>query len=65
MLILILKAGCAAIFALALAGFAGLLPVGLSVTMQNIALFLLAVHALELVFMFKHCLLYTSPSPRD
>jgi fatty acid desaturase len=61
MLIVILKAGCVAIFALALAGLAGLLPVGLSGTMQNIAVWVLVVHVLELVIMFKHVRLYRGP----
>ena len=54
----LLKAACLAVYVLALAGLAGLLPPGLSGTMQNIALVLLVIHALEVIFMFKHVRLY-------
>ena len=52
------KAGCLAIYALALAGLAGLLPSGLSNTMQTLALVFMAAHVLELAFAFKHVRLY-------
>ena len=58
MIFLILKAGCLAIYALALAGWAGLLPERLSGSMQNIALVMLAVHALETLLMFRNVRLY-------
>ena len=54
----LLKAACLAVYGLALAGLAGLLPPGLAGTMQNIALLLLVIHALEVMVMFKHVRLY-------
>ena len=48
------KAGCLAIYALALAGLAGLLPSGLAGTMLAIAVAFLAAHVVELAFAFKH-----------
>jgi hypothetical protein len=57
-MILMLKVVCLALCAAALAGFAGLLPSGVTGTMQNIAAGLLIIHALELVFMFRHVRLY-------
>lgn len=57
----ILKAVCLAIYALALAGLAGLLPDGVAHTMRNIAAVMLLVHALELLAMFKHVRLYRGP----
>lgn len=57
----LLKAACLAVYGLALAGLAGLLPAGLAGTMQNIALALLVIHALEIVVMFKHVRLYRGP----
>lgn len=57
----ILKAVCLAIYALALAGLAGLLPDGVAHTMRNIASVMLLVHALELLVMFKHVRLYRGP----
>ncbi len=57
----LLKAACLAVYGLALAGIAGLLPTGLAGTMQNIALALLVIHALEIVVMFKQVRLYRGP----
>jgi hypothetical protein len=57
-MMLILKAGCLAIYALGLAAWAGLLAPGLSGTVQALAAGVLIIHALELVFMFKHVRLY-------
>ena len=57
----LLKAACLAVYALALAGLAGLLPPDLARTMQNIALALLVIHALEAVVMFKQVRLYRGP----
>jgi len=57
----LLKAACLAVYVLALAGLAGLLPPGLAGTMQNIALVLLVIHALEIVVMFKQVRLYRGP----
>lgn len=48
------KAGCLAIYALALAGLAGLMPGGLAWTIQVIAAAFLAAHVVELAFAFKH-----------
>ena len=58
---LILKIGCLAAYALALAGLAGLLGSDLSARMQNVAAVLLILHALEVVFMFKHVRKYRGP----
>lgn len=57
----ILKALCLAIYALAMAGLAGLLPSGLAGTMQTVALIMLTVHAVELAVMFKHVKRYPGP----
>lgn len=54
MLLTLLKAACLALYALALAGFAGLLPNGLAIVLQMLAAVFLIVHALELVVAFKH-----------
>ena len=48
------KAGCLAIYALALAGLAGLLPGGLAWTMRVIVALFLVAHVLELAFAFKY-----------
>lgn len=50
----LLKAGCLVCYALALAGLAGLLPEGISDAVQTIAAALLIIHALELLFVFRH-----------
>jgi hypothetical protein len=57
----LLKAGLLAMYAMALAGMAGLLPSGLASTLQNIALVTLTIHVLECVAMFKHIRLYRGP----
>ena len=57
----VLKAVCLGIYALAMAGLAGLLPSGLAGSMQTIALVMLAVHAVELAVMFKHVKRYPGP----
>lgn len=57
----ILKAVCLAIYALAIAGLAGLLPSKLAGTMQTIALVMLMAHAVELLVMFKHVKRYPGP----
>ncbi len=54
----LLKAACLVVYGLALGGLAGLLPPGLAGTMQNIAIALLLIHALEVMVMFKHVRLY-------
>ncbi len=58
---LILKVGCLVAYAMALAGLAGLLGSDLSARMQNVAAVLLILHALEVVFMFKHVRKYRGP----
>lgn len=55
---MLLKAACLGAYFLALAGLAGLISGDISRTMQNLALALLIVHALELIVMFKHVRLY-------
>ena len=57
----VLKAVCLGIYALAMAGLAGLLPSGFAGSMQTIALVMLAVHAVELAVMFKHVKRYPGP----
>ena len=56
-----LKAVCLAIYALAMAGLAGLLPSGLASSMQTVALVMLMAHAVELLVMFKHVKRYPGP----
>lgn len=51
---LLLKIACLAVYALALAGLAGLLDPGHAARVQTIAVVLLTLHALEIVFMFRH-----------
>lgn len=58
---LVIKAVLLAVYALALAGLAGLLPGGMAVRMQNIALVILVIHALELLVMFRHVRRYRGP----
>lgn len=57
----VLKAVCLGIYALAMAGLAGLLPSGLAGIMQTIALVMLAAHAVELAVMFKYVKRYPGP----
>jgi len=49
-----LKAACVAIYALALASMAGALPAGTLGWAPAVAAALLIIHALELVFAFRH-----------
>jgi uncharacterized protein YhhL (DUF1145 family) len=58
-LVSVLKAACLAIYGIALAGLAGLLPHGLSQAMQIVAAVFLGIHALELAFVFKKVRLYS------
>ena len=53
-----LKAACLVAYLLALAGLAGLLPAALAATVQQLALVLLLIHAVELLVMFKYVRLY-------
>ena len=58
---LILKMACLFAYAMALAGLAGLLGSELASRMLSVAAVLLTLHALELVFMFKHVRKYRGP----
>ena len=58
---LILKIGCLAVYALALAGLAGLIDSQLASRMLSVAAVLLTLHVLELVFMFRHVRKYRGP----
>lgn len=60
-MMLILKAGCVVIYALALAFLAGLPGTEALARMPWVAGMLLAVHALELLFVMKHVRRYPSP----
>ena len=53
-----LKAACLGAYILALAGLAGLLPAALAATVQQLALVLLLIHAVELLVVFKYVRLY-------
>ncbi len=57
----LMKAGCAAIYLLALASLAWPFPGGAGAVIQTLALALLAVHALEMLFVFKHIKSYPGP----
>ncbi len=57
----ILKLACLAAYALALASLAGLLPGGAFAHVRTIAAILLALHTLELIFLFRHVRLYRGP----
>jgi len=56
-----LKAACIAVYALALASIAGWLPEGMFSNVRTIAAILLVLHALELVFVFRHVKAYRGP----
>ena len=53
-MLFVMKAICLAVYALAIASFAGLLPAGVFPHVKTIAIVLLILHLLELLFMFKH-----------
>ena len=57
----LLRALCLLAYALAAAQLAGLLPAGDFERMPMVAAVLLGVHAVELVFMFKHVRRYPGP----
>jgi hypothetical protein len=57
----LLRGGCLAAYVLAMASLAGWLPPGWFGRVQWVALVLLSLHALELVFMFRHVRLYRGP----
>lgn len=57
----IIKLALLALYAGALAGFAGLLPPGLAARLQNIALIVLAIHVIEMMVMFRHVRRYRGP----
>lgn len=54
MILPLLKLGCIVIYLSALAGLAGLLPPGLGRAAQALAVGLLLIHAIELLFVFRH-----------
>lgn len=58
---LIVKFVLLTLYAMAIAGFMGLLQPGLAGRLQNIALVILAIHLLELVVMFGHVKRYRGP----
>ncbi|MFT5643738.1 MAG: hypothetical protein ACI83P_001285 [Janthinobacterium sp.] len=58
MMMIMAKAACLAIYAMALMALTGLYSSALAGTIETIALVLLVIHALELVFVFKHVRLY-------
>lgn len=63
-LVLALKLGCLALYALALAAWAGVLPAALAPygkRFETFALAFMVIHALELVFAFKHVRRYRGP----
>ena len=57
----ILKAACLVIYALALAGLAGVLPPGLASGAQMLSILMLAVHLLEMLFAFRFLHLWRGP----
>jgi uncharacterized protein YhhL (DUF1145 family) len=56
-----LKAGCAAIYLLALASLVWPFPAGAGPVLQTLAVALIVVHALEMLFVFKHIKSYPGP----
>ena len=58
MTFILLKAGCLAIYALALAGAAGLLPGTIATTMEYAAVARLVAHVMELIVVFGKVRLY-------
>jgi hypothetical protein len=58
---LVMRAACVVIYAAALAHVAGWLPPGWFRYAPVIAVLLLAAHALELLFVFKHLRQYRGP----
>jgi len=58
---LLLRAACIAAYALALASLSGLLSPGAMPRVTWVAGGLLAIHAFELLFVFKHVRLYRGP----
>jgi hypothetical protein len=57
-MILSLKVGCVALYALAIAGLVGFLPDMLATVCEHIAAIFLALHTIEVVFLFKNVRLY-------
>jgi hypothetical protein len=57
----LLKMGCLALYALAIAGWAGWLPPAWALTFERIAGALLLIHALELLFVMRHVRRYPGP----
>ena len=56
-----LKIGAILTYAAALAGAAGLLPAGIARPLQVIAVGIVLLHALELLFAFRHIRRYRGP----
>lgn len=61
MMRMLLKACCLAVYALAIAGMAGLLPASLAGTLRTAALAFIGIHILETVVMFRHVRSYRGP----
>lgn len=57
----VLKAGCIALYALALASLLWTFPNGAGPVIQTLALAFLAVHALEMLIAFKYIKTYPGP----
>ena len=57
----LLKLGCIAIYLVALAAWAGLLPGGLGRATMAIAVGILLLHAVELLFVFQYVRRYRGP----
>lgn len=57
----ILKLGCLAIYGMAIAGLAGLLPPEMAHTARNVALVMLVIHVLELAFKLRDVRRYRGP----
>lgn len=60
-MIAMLKIGAILTYAAALAGAAGLLPTGIARPVQVIAVGIVLLHALELLFAFRHIRRYRGP----
>ena len=57
----VFKAGCIALYLLALASLVWTFPNGAGPVIQTLALAFLAVHMLEMLFVFKHIKSYPGP----
>jgi len=61
MIVPLLKVGAIVTYVAALAGVAGLLPVAIAGPVQVIAVGIVLLHALELLFAFRHVRRYPGP----